>query len=47
MKSLISIYLISVTLFSFVSLMPKTYLIETEDNVDVKEVIVKLRQRGN
>ena len=29
---------VSVTLFAFASLIPKKYLIETEDNVDVKEV---------
>ena len=34
MKSLV----VFVTLFAFASLMPKKYLIETEDNVDVKEV---------
>ena len=30
--------LVFVTLFAFASLMPKKYLIETEDYVDVKEV---------
>ena len=34
MKSLV----VFVTLFAFASLMPKKYLLETEANVDVKEV---------
>ena len=34
MKSLVII----VTMFAFVSLIPKKYLIETEDNVEAKEV---------